>query len=370
MTEFTLSSIFGELTKNVQIRFEAISELNKRLFDNVIYRNYLDWDVPTIGLDFEEIIGQYNITVAAPTIGINSKDPILGAEGLNTLRERIIKHALTKPMTMQNYRKILQLLDSKSISDKAKTQKLVDLMWGEVKDVVGAIEAKLDYLFLKGLSNKGVVTLDTTNNPEGGVHGSISYNQPASNIATSTLAWTAGNHATVNPFEDIQGVIDAAQDKVIFEKILIAPAVLAYIRSSAAMKKMIFGSDKSASILTTAALNEYMRANNLPVFEEIRRQVRIQEEDGTTTVVNPWTTANLVFIPSGKLGVIKCALADNEIRPEAGVAYSNYGNIRVSQWGVGETQNSNSVEFTKAEALALPVITEMDGIYTLDTKFA
>ena len=55
--QFQYSSIFGELTKNVQIRFDAASELNKQLFDQVIFEKYLKWDTPTIGLDFEEIIG-------------------------------------------------------------------------------------------------------------------------------------------------------------------------------------------------------------------------------------------------------------------------------------------------------------------------
>ena len=73
------SSIFGELTKNVQARIDAASELNKRIFDNVVYRNYLGWDTPTIGLDFEELIGKYNLTVAAATIGENAKEPILGS---------------------------------------------------------------------------------------------------------------------------------------------------------------------------------------------------------------------------------------------------------------------------------------------------
>lgn len=99
MAQFQYSSIFGELTKNVQIRFDAVSALNKRLFDNVLFENYLDWDTPTIGLNFEELIGQYNISIAAPTIGDQSKEPILGTEGLQTLAEKILHHAITKPMT-------------------------------------------------------------------------------------------------------------------------------------------------------------------------------------------------------------------------------------------------------------------------------
>ena len=50
MPPFLYSSIFGELTKNVQIRFDAASELNKKLFDNVIFERFMDWDTPTIGL--------------------------------------------------------------------------------------------------------------------------------------------------------------------------------------------------------------------------------------------------------------------------------------------------------------------------------
>ena len=33
-----LSSLYGELTRNVQARFDAASKLNKEIFDKVIYR--------------------------------------------------------------------------------------------------------------------------------------------------------------------------------------------------------------------------------------------------------------------------------------------------------------------------------------------
>ena len=367
MAQFEYSSIFGDLTKNVQVRFDKVSELNKKLFDNVIFEQFLDWDVPTVGLDFEEIIGQYNITVAAPTIGDQSKEAILGTEGLETIKERILNHAITKPMTIQDYRKILQILDSKSLPDKAKNEQLVKLMWGEVTDVVKAVLGKLDIIFLRALSNEGKFIFDSTTNPEGGVKGEINFNQPAGNIATATTQWTAENIASVDPFEDIQAVIDAAQDKTVFAKVLCAPERLSYMCRAKKIKQMVFGSDKSTSILTLAQLNSYMQSNGFPIFEPIRRQVRIQ--NGTArTPYTPWNAKNLVFIPEGKLGIVKNAWANNELKPEPMVAYSNYGRIRVSQWGVGETQGSNGVEFTKAEAFALPVITEMNGIYTLKTQ--
>ena len=367
MPEFLYSSIFGELTKNVQIRFDAASELNKQLFDNIIFERFLDWDVPTIGLDFEELVGQYNITVVAPTIGTDAKEAILGTEGLETLKETILNHAITLPMTVKDYRKVLQILDSKSLPDKVKTQQLIKLMWGDVETVVKSVLGKLDLIFCGALSNEGKFTLDETTNPEGGARGLINFNQPADNIASSKTAWTEGNIEKVDCFEDIQGIIDDAQDKVVFSKILCAPALISYMCRSKKMHQMILGTDKSSKIVQLKDINAYMEENSFPIFEPIRRQIRIQ--NGTQRIpYNPWNQKNMVFIPEGKLGIVKNAWANNELKPEAGVAYSNYGRIRVSQWGVGETQGSNGVEFTKAEVLALPVITEMNGIYTLKTQ--
>lgn len=367
MADIFYSSIFGELTKIVQLRFDAISEKNKQLFDNVLFEKYLNWDVPTVGLNFEELIGQYNISVAAPTIGDNSKEAILGREGLETLKETILNHAITIPMTIQDYRKVLQILDSKSLPDKAKTQQLIDLMFGDVKTAVNSVLSKLDMIFLGALSNEGKFTLDGTTNPEGGVAGLIDYNQPAANIASATTEWTDANAATVDCFEDIQGVIDQAQDKVVFAKILCAPSVISYICRTTKVKKMIWGNDMSAKMVQLKDLNDYMESNGFPTFEPIRRQVRIQN-GRSIAPYTPWNAKNLVFIPDGKLGTVKNAWANNELKQEPNVSYSNYGRIRVSKWGVGETQGSNGVEFTKAEVFALPVITEMNGIYTLKSK--
>ena len=76
--KFFYSSIFGNLTKQIQLRFDAVSRLHKQLFDNVFYERFFTWDYPTIGLDFEEIKGKYNVSIAASTIDRNSKEPVIG----------------------------------------------------------------------------------------------------------------------------------------------------------------------------------------------------------------------------------------------------------------------------------------------------
>lgn len=361
------SSIFGELTKEVQIRIDAATELRKRLFDQNIYERYLDWDVPTIGLNFEELIGQYNLSVAAATLDSKGKEPILGTEGLETLKQKVLTHQMSYSMPIEEYRKVLQILDSSMLTDEQKTQQLINLMWNNVSTVVKSVQSKLDIIFLGALSNKGVFTFNANNNPEGGVRGIIDYKMPPENIASVTLDWTDTNKDNVDPFEDIQGVVDAAQDKVTFDKILMSPARLSYLLKSRKMKQVIFGTDKSGTPLLMSGLNEFLRSNDLPVIETVRRITRIQD-NGKLSEYKPWNDKNIVFVPAGKLGVIKNAYADNELRQERGVTYSNYGRIRISQWGKGETDNSNGVEFTKAQSLSLPVLTEINGIYSLTVE--
>lgn len=361
------SSIFGELTKEVQIRIDAATELRKRLFDQNIYERYLDWDVPTIGLNFEELIGQYNLSVAAATLDSKGKEPILGTEGLETLKQKVLTHQMSYSMPIEEYRKVLQILDSRMLTDDQKTQQLINLMWNNVSTVVKSVQSKLDIIFLGALSNKGVFTFNANNNPEGGVRGIIDYKMPPENIASVTLDWTDTNKDNVDPFEDIQGVVDAAQDKVTFDKILMSPARLSYLLKSRKMKQVIFGTDKPGTPLLMSGLNEFLRSNDLPVIETVRRITRIQD-NGKLSEYKPWNDKNIVFVPAGKLGVIKNAYADNELRQEPGVTYSNYGRIRISQWGKGETDNSNGVEFTKAQSLSLPVLTEINGIYSLTVE--
>ena len=365
MAEYT--SIFKELTKQTQLRFDAASLKRKQLFDNNYYEQYLDWDIPTIGLNFEALIGQYNLSVAAATLDSSGKEPVMGVDGLQVMREKVLNHQMTAPLPIDEYRLILQLLDSRSISDDVKKRQLVNLMWKNVEAVVKSVQSKLDIIFLGALSNKGVFTFDAKNNPEGGVRGTIDYKMPSENTAKVTINWTTGNEKTVDCLEDIQAVVDKANDKVKLTKMLMSASRLSFILKNTALKKAVFGNDRASTPLLLSNLNEFLRMNELPVIEVVRRTTRIQN-NGTISDYSPWNDKNIVFVPEGKLGVIKNAYADNELRPEPGVAYSNYGRIRVSQWGKGETDGSNGVEFTKAQSLSLPIITEINGIYSLTVE--
>ncbi|MCD7721008.1 MAG: major capsid protein, partial [Prevotellaceae bacterium] len=365
--DFMYSSLYKDLTKVVQLRFDEISKQHKELFDNIFYKQYFNWDTPSIGLNFEEMKGIYNVSVVAATIGDRSKEPVIGTESPAVIAQKVLHHAITKSMTSETYRRILMLQTYNRIIDKSAMDDLINIMWGDVTTVVNAVEARLDVIAMQALSNEGVATIDDASNPEGGVRTTVDFGMPEKNKFTADTAWTAENKDTIDVFETINELVEKASDRVVLTKILADRRLVSYVCQCAEVKKAIWGSDKSSSMVTLPLLNQYMESMGLPTFEVVRREVRILNQ-GKETWYRPWNPNNLVFIPDGKLGVIKNAYADAELKPEPQVAYSKYNRILVSQWGVGETQDSNGVEFTKAQVYALPVITEIDGIYSMNTQ--
>ena len=111
-----------------------------------------------------------------------------------------------------------------------------------------------------------------------------------------------------------------------------------------------------------------MEQNELPTFTKIRRKLRVKKAGNKFDPVTPWNTDNIVFVPAGKLGTIKNALTDSELKPEADVTYSMYGRIRISEYFIGKTKGTRHGEYTEAESLCLPVISEINNIYTLKTN--
>lgn len=366
MAEFTTSSLYGDLTKVMKARLDAATQKHVQLYDNVQYEKFLDWDTPTVGLDFNELMGTYNMSIAAATIGDRSNEPVMDTDGVVTYPGSVYKHAITRPLTSQEYRKIIQLRDSKYIDDATVKNEIIKLMWKTTSEPIKAVQNKLDLIFLTALSNKGVFEFTRENNPLGGIHDEgIDYKMSDDNKAAVTVPWTEENLDTVDCFEDIQVMLEKASGKADIGKILVDQSVISYMLRTRKIKLILNGTDRYSTPRFINDLNAFMSSNDMPEFEVIKRQIQVAKGKDS---IKPWNAENMVFVPAGKLGVIKNAFADSEIKQSPGVAYSNYGRIRVAQWSVGEKENSSFTEFAKAESLSLPVITEINGIFNLNLK--
>ena len=366
------SSIFGDLVKKVQITFDEATKQEVALFSQSFYHGRFSWDTPSIEMTFEEIINKYNLVLAAAVISDDGDSPMRSSDGFKTLANKVCHLTHTYPMPMSDYRKIVALLDSKMANRNPNVRamalkKMEELMFKGPKEAVEGVEAQVDNLILSALSNEGHLILDEKNNPEG-IKLDLDYKMPNKNkFAAGKKAWIPENIEIIDIWEDFQQVLDEAEGTSVLKEALLSPDKINYILRARKIKQMIFGTDKSSKILSLNQFNEYMLENDFPILKKINRKMAIQK-DGMRQPIRPWNPDNIVFIPEGELGVIKNAYDDEEIKPSPGVSNSYYNRIQVSQWSAGKADGKKSKEYTEASCMCLPVITAIEGCYSLDTQ--
>lgn len=366
------SSVFGDLVKKVKITFDEATKSQVALFSKPFYHDRFKWDVPTVELEFSEIINKYGLVFLASVISEDGDSPMRSSDGFETLENKVCRLSHTFPMPAADFRKIMSMLTSRltDMNENSRTmalKKMEELMFKGPQEAVQGVDAQIDNMIYNILSNEGHLKLDKDNNPEG-IKLDLDYKMPNENkFAVSKKAWTPENLETIDLWPDIEQVLDAAEDIVEIDEILGSPDKINYILRARKVKQMIFGSDKNSEMLSLAKLNEYMQDNDLPVFKKINRRSAIQK-DGQRQAIRPWNPSNLAFIPKGQLGVIKNAYDDEELKPSPGVANSLYNRILVSQYSTGKRDGKKSKEYTEAACNCLPVITAIKGCYSLDTQ--
>lgn len=361
---FFQTSLFKDIAKTLQITFDTASKNQVAIAQNLVYDKYLDVATPTVSTTFEELVGKYNVRVVAPAIGDYSSAPDSGQDGLTVLREKVCHIMARKKLDEQDYRNIQILLNNPSISDESKRKELVKLIIGDATSVAQSVFDRVDLTFLESLFNEGKCKFTSENNPNG-VRCTIDFGQPKENILAPVTAWTESNQTTATCMKDLLDVIQKASTKVSFEKILMAPATLNYLCNASSTRKFLWGDNKESRGVLLQDVNNYLSSYSLPVVEPIRRNMRLLKEDGTFTTYSP-VNSNVVFVPAGKLGTVRNSLTMGEMRKDPDVNYSKYQYVSVAQ--SVEKVEGHTCEITTAEALAMPVITQFNGIYTLKTQ--
>ena len=366
MKSFFNSDTFGDLTRLVQLTFDQASEKQKQLFATSYVDQLMDWDTPQYGLTFNEIVGTFKLTVLASIIGDNAATPLRSFDGAGTFQGQIPRIGHKFPMEATKLRELLQMLETQRITDNAKLQKLRDTMFANVADAVKGVKDRLDFIALTALSNDGAVVFNETNNPDGRRF-EIDYQMPTENKTKVKAIWNEANLQTADPFADLSKVVNDFKGKVEFGTILMDNETLLLLARFKSVRQAIYGTDKLNTPLMLPYMNEQFQRYGLPAIQVVSKRNNVLV-DGKRTVVNPWNTNRVVFIPSGKIGIVKTAFEDSQIMPEENVSYSTYdrGNIVVAQWRTGESKNEVAAEMTQASSRAIPVFTTIDGIASLN----
>lgn len=363
-----LKSIFGAYADNIQL---AIDSRNDR-FDPLWYPAYFGVAAPQMSLTFTSVIGASRIEAAASVVDRDSETPLRSRPDLNKLSGEIpaIKEMFCmKESDMRDY----LVMQNMNFPDATRKNAIMDLIWGDTRKVGNSVYKRVDMMCLEAVST-GKISLTTTNNPDGLVLSQdLDLLMPAENKKQSTVTWDTA--ASAKPITDIETVLAAAANVgVSISKMLMTPTLFSKFRKTTevldTMKAYFYGPKPGAgfnpvAISTLDRVNEFLAANRLPIIELVDKAFGV-EKDGKISVLRPFEEDNVAFIPNGQIGMIKNAVAMEEINKVENVSYAKFGGALISKW----KQNEPLREWTKAEWNAMPSLEAIDAMFILEAVHA
>jgi hypothetical protein len=360
-------SLFGTSVDKLQIMIDK----SKSLFAPLWYPKYFDVAPPQQSLTYTSIIGSERIEAAASVVDRDGKTPLRDRAGLAKLTGEIPAIKQMLQLKESDYRDFLAIQGTQGVDDQTKLKQLLDLIWGDVKKCGDAPHKRMDIMVLQALST-GKVVINTTTNPDGIVHDDIDLLMDSANKKTAAVTWATA--ATATPITDIETVLADARSRGLgFAKILMSQTLWLKFRKAKevidTMQAYFYaakpgGGINPIAITTLDRVNEFMTANQLPVIEIVNESIGVTK-DGSITASNYFDANNCTFIPAGKLGTIKNALAIEKLKPVDKVNYADYNKVLISKW----SQNEPFGEFTKGEWNAFPSWETIDSCYILTCVF-
>ncbi|GAA4328538.1 major capsid protein [Flaviaesturariibacter amylovorans] len=352
-----LKSIFGSYADKMQVMVD--NSLDR--FAPTWHQNYFTQAPAQVSLNFESVIGQSRIEAAASVVDRNAGIPLRSRAGLAKLSGSI--PAIKEGMKMQesDMRDFLAM-QNMPVAEEAKKAQLLAFMFNDIRQVGSSTAKRLDIMCLQAVST-GQVDLSATNNPDGIVAGTIDLLMPSANKVNSAVSWDS---ASATPLTvDIPGIVATGRAKgVTFAKMLMTPTQFINFQKITEVKNLLsnfLGFKQSGTILATLDnINTFLQANRFPVIELVDEVIGI-EKDGVIETISPFKTENVSFVPAGPLGVIKNAIAIEQIKPVAGVAYATLGATLISKWST----NNPWSEITAAELNAFPAFEAIDATFIL-----
>lgn len=254
-----------------------------------------------------------------------------------------------------------QAATTRDAADTAKARIINKLMNDGVACSVGIDEVD-EKNFLQALSN-GVIAVEDEDNSGKAVrfdYGYLSENM----FKTSTKDHTAK--------EDFDRVFDKANsDNNTIIKVLLAKTMLDNIRKEQWAKELvadyegkIYTDDSKLKTPTAQAFRDAFADEFGATLEVINRTVVI-EKNGKRHSVKPWNAENIIFICNEEVGSLVWGTLAESTNPVEGVKYSTVDAYKlISKYSKNDPA---LMEITSGQALVIPVIEDVDQIYSLTT---
>lgn len=322
-----------------------------------LYRDLLNRQFSADG-KWASILAQYT-QVAADVVALDSELPLKARDTVEHVNGEIPKLGLKRYLTEKDIKDINNMIAQGQPVNRVVQRIFQDLPWA-----IQAVYERIEDIFLSELSTG--VGLSTRSNGTG-VRIDVGYKNE-NQFGVLTAAWAA-NPTTATPVEDIQRVVDKAEEdgNVISDLYLDDFALRALYKCDEMKQKYAFLVDfvgATIPALTFDKLNSVFEDEWNITLHRVRRKVRT-ELNGVQASHSPWAQGRLVFVCDDRIGDLVWTDCVEMTRPVPGVVYQTADEfILASRY----SKNDPFREITSSQAMVVPILSNVDRIYTLDPK--
>lgn len=326
---------------------------------NYLFKQRLE---PAFSADgrWASILAEYS-RVAADVVSLDSELPLKSRDAIETAQGNIPKIGMKLYLT----EKQMKDLDA-MIAQNQPINRILDKMFDDVPRVIEGVWERNEDIFLSELST-GVGISERNNGT--GVRIDVGF-LDANKFGTKGVAWASDvNDST--PLDDIQLIFDKALDdnNVITDVWADDAALLPLYKSAQARGQFAFNAGVSAvsgsniPVLDFDKMAQVFRTKWDVNLHRVARKIKT-EINGKKQNHSPWKAGTLAFTCDEMLGSLVWTTCAEQTRPVAGVEYQNADEyILCSKYSTNDPLR----EFTSSQAMCIPVIDNVDRIYTLDS---
>ena len=302
-----------------------------------------------------------NSRVMADIVAMDSQLPLKKRDAKQVANGDIAKMGVVLWLNENQLTALDTLVATLSLNPDNMKQILIAL-FEDTERVITAIYERLEFMFLQGLST-GIALADSENVGTGVRlnYGYFSENQFGVPVALTDIA-------NAKPFDYLSQVVDkATNDGNVITKFMLDRATLNQILATAQAKELYAFSVGFVGVNipqpNVSQINAMTMANWGFTFQVVERSVK-SEKDGVKTTLKPWQPGMIIGLTNDIVGALVWSNLAEKNRPVSGVSYQSADDyILVSKY----RKNDPLSEFTSSQARVVPVITNVDEIYQIDT---
>lgn len=298
--------------------------------------------------------------VAADVVALDSPLPLKKRDTVSNASGDIPKMGV-------KYRKSEKLLTDIQVAQArgAKEADIVSKIFEDTAKCIKSMDVLKEILFRRGLST-GQMLVESEENDGTGIRVSFGYKE-ANTFHCLADAWLGENPT---PQDDIQQMFDKADadGNTISHVYLTKKYIDAFRKSeqgkllSANANKLVITDKTVLPVLGRNAFLEVLNDEYGAEFHVVSGTFKVQNPDGSEKNAEAWREANVVGTPSNIVGRLVYGTLAEETNPVKNVDYEKSGShVLIAKY----SKTDPLEEFTTAQAIAIPVIDNADGIYVL-----